>query len=127
MARAIEKVQAEFAKKSRTRQVEVPEWDLTIHVRPATLETMHQVAGDSEASSAEICAKTLIHRALDEHGQPMFSQAEIDVLMNQSWLSTVTRVVGEINADLTDAMAQEDVQELGEDSGATTQSSGSSS
>lgn len=125
MPRAIEKVQAEFRQRARKRVVEAPEWGLQIHVWPATLEVMHELESAGE-SSAQVLAATLIHRACDEHGNPLFNKAEIDVLMKQAWLDTVTRIAGEINADINHTL-QEDVPDLGEGSAETIQTSGSNS
>lgn len=125
MARAIQKIQDEYKKKASIREIEVPEWDLKIYVAPATLETMHQIIGNGEKTSAEIIAQTLIHRARDAEGNPLFTRAEVDMLMARSWLPTITRVAARINNDL-DFDAPED-SSPGEGFAGTPQSSTSSS
>ena len=91
--------------------VEVPEWpdedgkNTKIYFKPSlNLKQQQKILElSSKNLVVEAIAQTLILRALDENGKPLFNQANMNEIMRQLDPDVVSRIVSAMNAeDLTD-------------------------
>lgn len=95
MSQFAEKIKAHYAG-LELAQVQVPEWDLVIHVRPATI-------GQSAAIMAEQdewhqACKLIQVRAKDAEGKPLFDEADFEAMVRYGETALINRLVGEITA-----------------------------
>lgn len=86
--RAIDKVTKQFQTKigAELKKHHVAEWELDIYFRDVT--TLRQEAKIVELASAgksvEALVETIITKALDQEGKPLFTQADKTALMNEA-------------------------------------------
>ena len=84
--------------------IEVPEWDAKIYYKPST--TMFEEAKIIELTQAgkttEALVTTLIMRARDEDGKPVFSGADKQKLMRSVDPKVILRIVTSMGADNDD-------------------------
>jgi len=74
--------------------VEVPEWDVVLHVRPATIG---QSAGILKEKDQFRQACRLIQvRAKKEDGFPLFDEADFETMVSHGEVSVINRIVDEI-------------------------------
>jgi hypothetical protein len=81
------------------QELEVPEWKCTVYYKPqANFHQQHKVIKlHTEGKLAEALIETLIIRACDKDGKPMFKSADRDILMRQVDPDVIVRVVTAIN------------------------------
>ena len=96
MGAALDKVVAHFGG-LEVAAIDVPEWDMTIYVKPMTLKEQQALLrktkdGDDATASVE----TLIMLAKDENGEPLFTLEDKPKLMRAASPDVVGRVAGEI-------------------------------
>lgn len=94
-----------LAKIAEVRIIEVPEWGtdgepLRIWVRPATLAVRDKIYQAIKDGSLQGLATTLVVRARDEDGKPLFSQMDMRDLLNEVDPDVLARIVEEMNEDL---------------------------
>lgn len=96
---AIDNVKAHWAAVSAMRELEVPEWDLTIHYRPMTVGErgefvkMAEARGETEAGIA-----LMIRKARDADGKPLFDKGDGADLRRHCDSSVFTMVVAALAA-----------------------------
>jgi len=83
--------------------IDVPEWDTQVWYKPAT--TFHQESKVIELQQAgktvEALVQTLINRALDENGKPIFSLASKQDLMRAVDPAVILRIIQGMNDEDT--------------------------
>ena len=98
----LERAKAHYAERmaSEPRALRIPEWDVTVYVKPAmTLAQMGEIMELSrDGKSAEAMVMTLVHRLVDEVGKPVFRKVERTELMRSVDPDVLARIVTEINA-----------------------------
>lgn len=103
---AIDRVKAHWADTiSAVREIEVPEWGdesgpLVIHVRPTNMaqrSKLFKLAKEDELATA---AETLVLRARDKDGAPLFSPKDAETLMTSCDPDVLVRVAMAINTDI---------------------------
>lgn len=108
----IEKAVQDFQSKvsGGLNSVEVPEWDTTIYYkRTWSLKQQEPVNRlNSQGKATEAVVETLIIRALDEDGRPVFKRADKTELMNKVDPDVIARIVIEMSKE--DDYSQEDVE-----------------
>lgn len=99
---AIDQLKAHFSAQS-VRVIEVPEWGdgsgqpLLIYAKPLTLadkQRLRRVAQDG--GDIEVLAYTLIYKATDAEGKPLFTVADKHALMHQVDPDVLARVAAQI-------------------------------
>jgi len=116
MSQVLERAKASFrARLSEVRCIEVPEWGdesgpLRIYVRPATLKERDAIYRHVSAGSLEALVETLIQRARDEEGKPIFRPVDRLELMRHVDPDVIARVVAEINGDEAELPSVEDAE-----------------
>jgi len=99
MGRLAGKVEAAFARK-RVHKVEVPEWELALHVFPITIGQLAAI--NAEADPYRRIVRSLIVRAKDDQGRPLFDEDDFDKLVSHGVEAygpeVVARVVREMQA-----------------------------
>ena len=103
MSEILEKAKAQFRERlsGDLSSVEVPEWETTVYFKPSmNLRQQEKVlALSSQGKAAEAIAMTMILRALDEDGKPLFKTVELGEIMRGVDPDVVARIVSEMNAD----------------------------
>jgi len=105
---AIDRVKAHWSELiTQRREITVPEWGdaggpLVIHVRPTNMAQRSKLMKLGQANDLAFCAETLILRARDADGAPLFTPKDADTLMTSCDPDVLVRVAGEINEDLQD-------------------------
>ena len=102
MSRAIESAMAHFKEvlaQGLKGPIKVPEWNLDVYYKPAT--TFHQeskiVELTSQGKTVEALVESLIMRALDADGKPLFAKADKPELMRGVDPNIIMRLMAEIN------------------------------
>jgi hypothetical protein len=80
---AIDKVKAHFSGK-KTRDMEVPEWGFKVYVKPINLTTRNQWNALSGGDNAHYLAISVAKGAVDKDGTRLFSDQDIESLMEAS-------------------------------------------
>ena len=99
----LQKAQEHYRAKldAEPRALEVPEWGVTVYIKPAIsllrLGVVMELANSGKA--AEALVLTLIYRLIDEEGTPLFRKAERTELMRSVAPDVLARIVGVINED----------------------------
>lgn len=79
------------------RPVPVPEWGETIYYRPIlTAGDRNAIEKSQTKGTTEAAIQTLIRRARDAEGKPIFSAGDIDKLRNNVDSAVIVRLAGEI-------------------------------
>jgi len=78
-------------------QVTVSEWGVTIHFRPLNLKERDRIHQFAAKDSLEALVETLIVRALDGDGKPLFKSVHRTELMREVDPEVIARVCEEMN------------------------------
>lgn len=86
---------------AKLRSMHVPEWDRWVYWRPLTLHQREQIRKRGGSSSGRTCAVGLILGALDEAGEPLFTDDAKTLLTVETKLdgAVVARVANRIFGD----------------------------
>lgn len=81
------------------QKIEVPEWQTTIHFKPASTFAQEQkvIELHSKGKLVEALVETLIQKSLDSEGKKLFTAADRIVLMREVDPEVIIRVVGQMN------------------------------
>ncbi|MFQ5510064.1 MAG: hypothetical protein ACE5FN_12140 [Leptospirillia bacterium] len=89
-------------------QVDVPEWGTTIYFRPASLRDLERVVRlQRENRMMESLVESIIVRALDADGKPMFKLANKIELMRSVDPDVVVRICNAMGDDLVSVSTAE--------------------
>jgi hypothetical protein len=99
MSDLIEKAKCHFRERlsAGLGSVHVPEWDVTIHFRPLNLRERDRIHRFAAQDSLEALVETLIVRALDGDGKPLFKSVHRTELMREVDPAVIARVCEEMN------------------------------
>lgn len=94
------------------KKVSVPEWKTDIYFKPAYPFSVEQkiIQLQSAGNTVEALVETLIAKALDPEGKPLFSKFNKSKLMNDVDPNVIIRVCAEINTPV------ETLEEIGKNS-----------
>ena len=108
MADILEKAKQHFLEKisDEMKTVSVPEWGATIYYKPLSLKQQDRIYKYIRDGSLEAMAETLIVRALDGDGNPLFKSVNKTELMNMVDPKVINRIVVSMADD------EEDFEEL---------------
>lgn len=84
------------------KMIKVPEWDLTIFVKPSTLyirDKVYKIV--TKDGGLESLVDIIILRSLDSDDLPMFTNADKVTFMNKLDPDVIVRIATEINSDLS--------------------------
>ncbi len=93
MSKFAEKIKAHYAS-AEMGTVDVPEWGVVIHVRPATIGQSSAIIGEDD-QFRQAC-KLIQVRSKDAEGKPMFDQSDFEAMVKYGDTSLINRIVGEI-------------------------------
>jgi hypothetical protein len=98
---AIEKATTHYKSKlsGEMKKLHVSEWDLDIYYRPLTnLRQEAEIVELTKAGkSVEALVVSIINKAMDEDGNPLFQRADRTALMNQADPTVVLTVATQLN------------------------------
>lgn len=95
--------------KDRThRELEVPEWGVTIHVFPLTLGNLARI--NEETDPMRRLVRIIMVRARNADGTPMFDLADAEALMDKGTGDFGPDVVMRVCAELGDAVAPDEAE-----------------
>ncbi|MDH5528363.1 MAG: hypothetical protein OEY97_13815 [Nitrospirota bacterium] len=99
MSEILEKAKGHFKERLSAGMgtVEVPEWGTTIHFRPLNLKERDRIHQFAAKDSLEALVETLIVRALDADGKPIFKSVHRTELMREVDPEIIARVCEEMN------------------------------
>lgn len=103
---AIERAKKHWADRlTDVREIQVPEWGdegepMVIFVGPSNLAQRSKLFKLAQANDMEAVAETLILRARDKDGLPLFKPSDRETLMTSCDPEVVGRIAKEINEDL---------------------------
>jgi hypothetical protein len=82
------------------KSVTVPEWQTDVYYKPINSFAIESkiIELTQKGKITEALIETLILKALDANGKPMFNKFDKVTLMNEVDPAVITRVVGQINA-----------------------------
>lgn len=105
--RAISKVTSHYRSKigGELQHIHVPEWDLDVYYRPvSTLKHESQIVElHGQGKAVEALVVSIINKALDKEGKPLFAQADKPVLLNEADPTVVLDLARALNGtDLPD-------------------------
>ena len=104
---AIDKVTAHWASVSALRQIEVPEWELTVWYRPPNVaERMRLERALKEDGDHAAAVEAVVLLARDDAGQRIFRDADKPELMRKADPAVITRLA-------TAMMSGPDPEEVG--------------
>ena len=88
------------------KTIEVPEWGddngpLVIYAKPLTLAEMSKLQRYAQNNDVELMAYCLIHKALDEDMNKIFTISDKHTLMNQVDKDVLARVAGDIMSSVS--------------------------
>ena len=86
---------------NEVQSIEVPEWETTIHFRPISLKSQDCIYRLSRENDLTALAETLIVRALDADGKPMFKKTDRVRLMREVDPAIINRIVMAMAEDET--------------------------
>lgn len=92
------------------KKITVPEWKTDIFYKPVNNFAVESriIELSQKNKLTEALIETLILKALDAEGKPMFNRLDKIAMMNEVDPAVITRVVGQINAtDIVDFEAVE--------------------
>lgn len=108
MSAALENAKAHFKEllENAWRTLEVPEWGepgkpLVIHFRPMNLRQQDAIYKHVKEGSLESLVETLIQRAKDGEGKPLFRSVDRRELMNLVDPAVIERIVSAMADDLS--------------------------
>ncbi|MFQ5510130.1 MAG: hypothetical protein ACE5FN_12480 [Leptospirillia bacterium] len=99
MSEILEKAKGHFKERlsAGLGAIEVPEWGTTIHFRPLNLRERDRIHRFAAKDSLEALVETLIVRALDADGKPIFKSVHRTELMREVDPEVIARVCEEMN------------------------------
>lgn len=95
---AIDLVRDHFTALGR-KQIEVPEWKLTVFSAPVTLGEKNRLYRKSKENDMELLVDLLIMKAEDEAGKKLFEAEHKLTLLNKADANIVARVANAILSD----------------------------
>jgi hypothetical protein len=95
---AIDLVREHFASLG-TKQIEVPEWKLTIYASPVTLAEKNRLYRKSRESDMELLVDIVIMKACDAEGKKLFTLDHKITLLNRADSNVLARVANAILSD----------------------------
>jgi len=95
---AIDLIREHFVALGR-KQIEVPEWKLTIFSSPVTLGEKNRLYRKSKENDMELMVDILIMKAEDESGKKMFEAEHKLTLLNKADSNIISRVANVILSD----------------------------
>ena len=95
----LEKAKSHFyVKRDTLKAIAVPEWDTTLYVRPLTLAESQKIQQSvKEDNVVDALITTLIVRARNAEGQPVFKLAQKSEILHAVDPDVVCRIVTEMN------------------------------
>ena len=93
----LENARAHFESKG-IRQIEISEWDTTIHCTPFTMNEKRKLLKVAKNDDLEFLVRALIMKAKHAQGEPLFDLSDKVALMNSVDPDVITRVVTEITS-----------------------------
>lgn len=93
----MDRIRAHFDAPGR-RSFEVPEWDLTIYTDPLTVRERSQIFKAADQGGLEYQVETLILKAKDADGKPIFGPHDRITLLSKADPAVVERAAGLIIA-----------------------------
>jgi hypothetical protein len=85
-----------------SRVIEVPEWDMQLHIFPMTLAQLSAI--ESKTDVIDKALEILKQRACDENGNKLFDDADIAALRNfgvgEYGLEFINKISEQMNSDL---------------------------
>lgn len=108
--RPIDYVRQAF-QQSGLREIAVPEWstedyNFTIYYTPLTPVQSEAIQARNPETNADYNVYTLIAKALDAHGQPLFQWGDVHALMHEANYRVIVRLVTAMTEALTDEAAK---------------------
>lgn len=98
---AIDKATSHYKSKlsGEMKKIHVPEWELDIYYRPLTnlRQEAEIVELTKQGKSVEALVVSIINKACDEEGNPLFVKADRAALMNQADPTVVLNVATKLN------------------------------
>lgn len=92
----IDRVRAHFDSLGK-RRIEIPEWQTTIYCTPITISERTAInSGLGENDTHGALVRTLIYKAKDESGAPLFTIADEPALLQRADSAIIIRVASEI-------------------------------
>jgi hypothetical protein len=98
MSQFAEKIKRHYAGLALGK-VEVPEWEVTIHVRPATIGQSATIL--KEVDQFRQACRLIQIRAKKEDGSPLFDESDFEAMVSHGEVSVINRIVEQI-VDLGD-------------------------
>ncbi|OGR93707.1 MAG: hypothetical protein A2V88_00680 [Elusimicrobia bacterium RBG_16_66_12] len=89
-------------------EIDVPEWGLTIWVKPMNLLEKEQLR--EFGSGPRLLAAYVVHRSLDEHGELIFAPAQLQEFMTRADAAVIGRIVEAMNVFDARTPSAEDVR-----------------
>ena len=87
-----------------SRVIEVPEWDMQLHIFPMTLAQLSAI--ESKSDVIDKALEILRQRACDENGNKLFDDADIAAWRNfgvgEYGLEFINKISEQMNSDLVD-------------------------
>lgn len=74
--------------------VDVPEWGVTMHIRPATIGQSAEIL--KEADQFRQACRLIQVRAKKEDGLPLFDDADFEAMVSHGEVTVINRVVDDI-------------------------------
>jgi hypothetical protein len=95
----LEKAKSHFyVKRDTLKEIPVPEWETTLYVRPLTLAESQKIQQSvKEDNVVDALITTLIVRARNPEGQPVFKLAQKPEILHSVDPDVVCRIVTEMN------------------------------
>jgi len=101
MSNVINNIQAHFKEKlsGGLQKISVPEWKTDIYYKAAYSFAVESkiIALQQQGKTVEALVESLIAKALDPEGKPMFTKFDKTTLMNDADPATLLRVCSELN------------------------------
>lgn len=102
----INNIQTHFKEKlsGGLQKINVPEWKTDIYYKAAYPFTVESkiISLQQQGKTVEALVESLIAKALDPEGKPMFSKFDKNTLMNEADPTTLLRVCSELNNAVAD-------------------------
>tara|TARA_R110000868_G_scaffold29905_1_gene111294 strand:- start:484 stop:813 length:330 start_codon:yes stop_codon:yes gene_type:complete len=96
MSEAIDRVRAHFDSISKSKRIEVPEWEMTIFSSPVTLSEKNRLFKKGSEGNLELLVDVLVMKACDETGKKMFDISDRPTFLNHADSTVIGRVAAEI-------------------------------
>ena len=91
------RITAHWRQRARLRPIQVPEWGMTVHVRPPNMAELAEIGRVSEEEGEHAAAiRAIVLLARDEHGRPIFQRGHEAELMREADPQVILRLSAEI-------------------------------